>query len=84
MIATEQGDGEKEVESAVGGRVRSAVSEEVTFRSLHHVVTAGVPATSPLKGRPPEECVSEWTYGPYSRAAVFLPTFCPIGPLLKF
>lgn len=84
MIVTGQGDGEREVESAVGRRVRSGVSEEVTFRSRHHVVTAGVPATSPSKGRRPEECVSEWMYGLYSRAAVFVPTFCPTGPLPKF
>lgn len=71
MIVTGQGDGEKEVESAVGRRVRSGVSE-VTFRSRHHVVTAGVPATSPSKGRLPEECASEWMYGPYSKAAVFV------------
>lgn len=33
MIVLGQGDGEREVESAAGGRVRSGVSEEVRFRS---------------------------------------------------
>lgn len=56
MIVTGQGDGEREVESAVVEEGSGQVSLRVTFRSRHHVVTAGVPATSPSKGRLPEEC----------------------------